>query len=93
MTTNKMAEDAITSLLNMAESLGGDLDDVVYYLVQELNVGGLNEEENEDDQERYIEENEEQAAAINNGGLESQVRFLLAHYEYEVVERIIHEVG
>lgn len=83
----------IDKLVKLAERLGlqpVDLDELVHDLAQELGLDRLNALEDPADQDGHISEQESTASAINNGGLDSQIEFLMEHNGQEVVEQLIH---
>lgn len=82
-------------LVELAESLGletFDLDGLVHDLAQEVGLSTLNSLEEEDEREEWISSREECASSINNGGLEDQIEFLLAHNDEREVESLIRTV-
>jgi hypothetical protein len=83
-------------LLRLAESLGlgpEDLDEAVHELAQEIALGGLNALGDPGDQEGHIAGQEATASDVNNGGLGSQLSFLLAHCSAEQVEGIVRRAA
>jgi len=70
----------VDRLLKMASEVGiadDDLDEAVYDAAQESGLGTLNTIEGAVAQESHIAGKERSASDINNGGLESQIRYLL----------------
>lgn len=72
--------NTISRLTRLAELVGLDssgFDDLVHDLAQEEGLTELNELEQEDEQEDCLSSWESYASDINNGGLESQLLYLL----------------
>jgi hypothetical protein len=76
----------------LAESLGlpeDALDGAVHDAAQEETLDRLNATEGEDGQEDVLSAAERKASEVNNGGVRSQIEYLLEGLDREAVERLI----
>ena len=73
----------LIALVITPETPENALDELVHDHAQEQDLDDLNTEEDESHQEKAIGETERSASDINNGGFESQIRFLLTCYNME----------
>jgi polyhydroxyalkanoate synthesis regulator phasin len=67
------------------------LDDAVHDCAQDETLGELNGTDAKDVQEDLIGSSEERASKINNGGIKSQIEYLLQHNDAATVEQLIRE--
>jgi polyhydroxyalkanoate synthesis regulator phasin len=67
------------------------LDDAVHDCAQDETLGELNGTDAKDVQEDLISSSEERASKINNGGIKSQIEYLLQHNDAATVEQLIRE--
>jgi hypothetical protein len=87
---------AARALADLAESLGLDpshLDREVHDLAQEAQLDELNTIEEEDEQEHHISAVGAYGSNVNNGGLGSQIEFLIDLVGVAETEKIIRRVG
>jgi hypothetical protein len=73
---------AVKDICLWLEKAGADaewLDDLVHDVAAENATGPMNQEDRESAKERILAEHEHRASDINNGGLDTQVGFLVTH--------------
>jgi hypothetical protein len=86
----------VEELVAYAESLGlasEDLDHLVHDCAQDAGLAELNSLAGAAEQEDHISAVEEDAAAVNNGGLDSQIEYLLEHGSEDEVRRLLDEAA
>jgi hypothetical protein len=86
----------VDELVELAESLGvepEDLDVIVHEVAQDCSLGELNSTDDEDEQEEIISGSEGRASTINNGGLESQLEFLVERWGEDEVRAALHSLA
>ena len=65
------------------------LDDAVHECAQAGSLDELNSTDDDAEQEDIISSSEIDASEINNGGVESQIEYLLRHNDAATVEQLI----
>jgi hypothetical protein len=92
----KVDLDTLERLVELAEGLGvdeTDLDEVVHECAQGETLDELNGTDAVEEQEEIISGSEERASEINNGGLESQIEYLLLRNSEAEVEELIRSAS
>jgi hypothetical protein len=90
-TSNKAGLERLVQLANELRLPQDALDAAVHDCAQDETLGELNATDSKGEQGKIISSSTERAANINNGGIESQIEYLLQHNDAATVEQLIRE--